>query len=747
MSTLDTFFGDGNAIRPTEVAPELQTVIEIWQAAIAQRRIGFLPRSHAGRLYWYGFAPTARDRRELLDLLDSWVGPTYSDLARCRGDLDLQDPFDAALQDLPTPPLRFEVLPRSQPAANYSREKVRSALQVMSRMVAGRPLSEFDAPRTTVEVLDDLGHAISAQDRRVALACLHELEATADLDQTNLAFTRLRLYAGLQDWAAILSDQDLHHILAMRRPLGVTRVIQRAVYANYFATADHEGRDSDLLAAVHTLPQQFLALATEAVTHRRSEVVVEFLLALQAANPSKALARLIGEADVIEEGLAARLRALLPAGEPAPVEPEPPVFKPVETPVPETESALERAPTPERVPETPLQQAARLVTDGELQAALDHGLTLAPSPEVADLLLFCARELGDAEAAAAVTAYLAEHRLREVLAAGDVPQREGLAWLDEFNRPERTLGWLGWFESLADDADEVALDIDPELSADWEPLNSAQVFEVLFECSETTLGRFGERGGQFMAAHRDLFIADGAAELSERVLAGLAIGAKNSAGAKVQTLALLDYLAAANPSSAVLTSALEWTGEIVAANISAVAATWSVDVLQTATSSPAAIAMSAKLEFFYGIVDLVRPFKSALDLIDLAALKLVAAELGLEVPDDLNAGKAGDADPAAPYRHLEEQTVVLYSLTESATTRAAQILRSLLPGLDVRTNSEYVGSQKLAALSTNADIFVVVTASAKHAATDFIKAARAPKPLIQVNSRGTSAILRALAEG
>jgi hypothetical protein len=744
MSTLDSFFGDGNAIKPTEVTPELQTVIEVWQAAIAQRRIGFLPRSHAGRLYWYGFAPTARDRRELLDLLDSWIGPTYSDLARCRGDLDLQDPFDAALHGLPTPPLRFEVLPRTQPAATYSRDKVRSALQVMSRMIASRPSSEFDAPRTTVEVLDDLGHAISAQDRRVALACLRELEATADLDQTNLAFMRLRVYAGLQDWAAILSDQDLQHILAMRRPLGVTRVIQRAVYANDFATADHEGRDSDLLAAVHDLPQQFLALATGAVTHRRSDVVVEFLLALQAANPSTALARLIGEADLIEEGLAARLRALLPAGEPAPVEPEPPVVEPVETPVPEPETTLESAPTQEREPETPLQQAARLVTDGKLQAALDHGLTLAPSPDVADLLLFCARELAEAEAVAAVTAYLADHRLREVLAAGDVRQRDGLAWLDECNRPERTLGWLGWFESLAD---EVPLDIDPEAIADWEPLNRTEVFGLLFDCSETILGRFGERGGQFMAAHRDLFIADGAAELSERVLAGLAIGAKNSAGAKVQTLALLDYLAVANPSSAVLTSALEWTGEIVAANISAVAATWSVDVLQTATSSRAAIAMPAKLEFFYRIVDLVRPFKSALDLIDLAALKLVAAELGLEVPDDLNAGKAGDADPAAPYRHLEGQTVGLYSLTESATTRAAQILRSLLPGLDVRTNSEYVGSQRLAALSTNADIFVVVTASAKHAATDFIKAARAPKPLIQVNSRGTSAILHALAEG
>jgi len=733
MSSLDNFFGDGNAIKPTEVSPELQTVIENWQAAIALRRIGFLPRSHAGRLYWYGFAATARDRRELLDLLDSWVGPTYSDLARARGELDLQDPFDAELLGLRTPPLRFEVLPRTQPAAGYSREKVRSALQVMSRMVASRPSSEFDAPRTTVEVLDDLGHAISAQDRRIALACLRELQATADLDHSNLAFIRLRLYAGLRDWAAILSDQDLQHILALRRPLGVTRVIQQAVYANYFATADREGRDSDLLAAVHHLPRQFLALATGAVTHRRSEVVVEFLLAVQAANPSTALVRLMGEADLIDKELGTRLRALLPAGDDALAGPELPAVEPLDTPEPE--------------PETPLQQAACLVCIGELQAALDLGLTLAPSPHVADLLLYCARELADSEAVAAVTAYLADHRLREVLAAGDVRQREAVAWLDEFNRPGSTLGWLAWFEMLTKDADEVVLDSDADVRADWEPLSRTEVFRVLLECTDTALGRFGERGGQFMAAHRDVFIADGAAELSERVLAGLAIGAKNSAGAKVQTLALLDYLAAANPTASVLTSALEWTGEIVAANISAVAATWSVDVLQTATSSPAAIAMPAKLEFFYGIVDLVRPFKSALDLIDLAALKLVADELDLEVPNDLNAGQADDADPAAPYRHLEEQTVVLYSLTESATTRAAQILRSLLPGLDVRTNAEHVGSQKLAALSTNADIFVVVTASAKHAATDFIKAARGPKPLIQVNSRGTSAILRSLAEG
>jgi hypothetical protein len=125
---------------------------------------------------------------------------------------------------------------------------------------------------------------------------------------------------------------------------------------------------------------------------------------------------------------------------------------------------------------------------------------------------------------------------------------------------------------------------------------------------------------------------------------------------------------------------------------------------------------------------------------------LVAEELATSLPDDFEI-EASTADPTASYRHLEGSVVVLYSLTESAITRAAQVLRRLIPGIDVRTTSDHDGSQQLAALSSNADVFVMVAASAKHAATNFIKDHRGGRPIIQVNSRGSSAILRELAEG
>lgn len=732
-NALEDFFGPANTIKPTEVSPELQAVIENWQVSIAKGRVGFLPRSAAGRVYWYAFAPTPRGRRELLELLDGWIGPTYSDLAKTRGSLDDHDPFDQALIHLAVPPLRFEVLPRSGNLVAKARTQVRDSLQILSRLIDRRPASEFDAPRTTVEVLDDLGHAISAQDRGIALACLRELEVTADLDHINLTFLRLRLLSGLGDWAGVLSDQDLPHVLSMRRPLGVTRTIQLAVYQEYLASADIEGRDADLLRAAQELPQPFVALRTDAKVRSRAQAVVEFLLALRTSRPQSTLDRLVDEAELVDHSLAERLRGLLPQ-----VTTEPP---------PVLDAPAGDAGTPEPLTLGPkVQQVVQLFSNGEWRAATTLGLTLVPDAQVAGILLSCARSLDEATTVQSVSDWLPVD-LRAKLLSGNPQQRADVEWLEGFGSFSVPLTWRAWFEKLSDDSDPSAWDIDEAVSADWDALDRQEVANLLGQGTDEVLGRFGERGGPFMAAHRDLFSAEGAAGLSERVLAGLAISEKNSEGVRVQTLALLDHLVIANPTAELLASALEWTSEIVAANISAVSATWCVDVLQTATSGPAAVALPGKHTFFFALMEALRPFKSALDLTDLAALDLISGELGVQVPDDFRSSQDPDTDASTPFRYLEGQSVVLYSLTESATTRAAQILRTLLPGLDVQTTAEHDGSQKLNAMSANADVFVMVTASAKHAATNAIKAARGSKPTIHVNSRGTSAILRALCEG
>ncbi|OIJ62868.1 hypothetical protein WN71_037085 [Streptomyces mangrovisoli] len=606
---------------------------------------------------------------------------------------------------------------------------------MLSRLLNGRPPSEFDAPRTTVEVLDDLGHAIAARDRAVALACLRELEATADLDQSNLAFLRLRLFAGLEDWKAVLGDRDLDHVLAMRRPLSVTQVIQQAVYARWFARHDAAGEEDELLAAVAELPAAFRPLFSGTPTTSRAQAVVEFLIAVDANADEGTLSRLLDEAGTIEPGLPAHLRNVLHLHREQTLQP---------TALPEPPVPLEQSGVPS---ESPLERATGMMARGELQAAIDLVLTLEPGLHAAYLLLTCARDLQSPQQAALALEYISTHHLRGLIDGAGARLRDDLSWLEQFTQDGPHLDWRTWLDALDGDQGGAALATGPEVTDTWTSLSSGALTVWLQDASDEVLGKLGEIGGQFMAAHRDIFTEDGAAELSERVLAGLALSGKNSAGVRVQTQALLDYLLSANPASAVFASALEWIELIVSANISAVTTTWAIDILQTATATSAAATSPAAAAFFYKITNTVRPFKTALDPTDLEAIKLVAGELGLRAPEDLLAESVQDADPGAPYRHLQGSKVVLYSLTESATTRAAQVLRILVPKIDVETSAEHDGSSKLAAQAANADVFVVVTASAKHAATDFITAKRGTRPVVLVNSRGSSAILRELAEG
>lgn len=734
----EAFFGTGNDLRLPSLDGALRTVVENWQRDIADGdQIGFLPRITGDRLYWYGFAPTARRRREMLVLLDAWVGPTYSNLNQQRGALDPDDDFDVALSGMSPEPVKFEVLPRALPGSKLAKEQVREALINLSALVKRRPPSEFDAPRTTVEILDDLGHGIAAQDRALALTCLRELEATADMDESNLAFLRLRVYAGLGDWSALLSDQALEHVLEMRRPLGVTRAIQQALYYSHLAAADREGSESDLRRAADGLPNQFRDLASGAPTTSRAEVVVEFLVALNHdSDPSDpTMVRLLREAGNLETGLDEHLRRVLrdetrttPAAD----------LRHEQRP----ERDAEQAPTT-----SPEQKLADLWVAGEYSAVIDLGCGLDPTLHVARALLVSARYLQSPESAAMVEEYLTRHNLKSAIASAGAVFRDDLAWLESFCTPEATAGWRTWFHKL----DQIVHGGTPsappyEAAANWAPLKFDEFSALLEAATEDVLGRLGECGGQFMAAHHEVFELPGAATLTERVLASFALSRHSTAGVRTQTLALLEAMGPASPTTATFVSILEWTAEIVDSCTSAVSASWAIDVLQATTIEPAPDSIAPMQVFYYRVIDAVRPYRTALDLAHLAVLKVIADELTVSVPEDLIAEfRDEQSEAGTPYLYLKDHTVALYSLTESAIVRAAQVLRKLVPGIDVRINSEHDGSSQLAALCASADTFVIVTASAKHAATDFIARQRAGRPTVLVNSSGSSAILRELA--
>lgn len=115
----------------------------------------------------------------------------------------------------------------------------------------------------------------------------------------------------------------------------------------------------------------------------------------------------------------------------------------------------------------------------------------------------------------------------------------------------------------------------------------------------------------------------------------------------------------------------------------------------------------------------------------------------------------GWSEPAEPIQaetavrsldRLSGLEIAIYTLTESAGRQARGLLETAVPGLRVQLNHDHGGTGPLAALARNADLFVIVANSAKHAATDFIREKRGGRPLVYAAGRGAASVIRAVEE-
>ena len=87
------------------------------------------------------------------------------------------------------------------------------------------------------------------------------------------------------------------------------------------------------------------------------------------------------------------------------------------------------------------------------------------------------------------------------------------------------------------------------------------------------------------------------------------------------------------------------------------------------------------------------------------------------------------------------KTIAIYSLTESASKRASEVIRKINSDIKVKIFSGKVEDDSLVNSAKYDDIFVVVTLSAKHAATKALKHRPKDKPLLYAKGKGSSSII------
>jgi hypothetical protein len=170
---------------------------------------------------------------------------------------------------------------------------------------------------------------------------------------------------------------------------------------------------------------------------------------------------------------------------------------------------------------------------------------------------------------------------------------------------------------------------------------------------------------------------------------------------------------------------------------------WLLDAAEEAMLNPTPD-NTKRLSFWHAIHSRLAPLQASLSAGQHVAWRTLSLVLGISTPDAELSGLA--ADPKFEDR-LAGRTIGIYTLTESAGRQASQAIIDLVPSARVSTSADLVGSAALKSLAQHSDIFIMATASAKHAATGFIQQSRPrDKPLLFAAGRGFTSIIRALEE-
>ncbi|PRP96530.1 hypothetical protein ENSA5_36060 [Enhygromyxa salina] len=125
-------------------------------------------------------------------------------------------------------------------------------------------------------------------------------------------------------------------------------------------------------------------------------------------------------------------------------------------------------------------------------------------------------------------------------------------------------------------------------------------------------------------------------------------------------------------------------------------------------------------------------------------LAALLSELELSIPEQFR--PASDPINPEPLSALRGKHVALYSLKQTVLHRISSLLRAAVKEIRVSTFDDHVGgSVALRAAARSADVFVIATAAAKHAATNFIESERGDHGVtLKPAGQGSSSMLRTL---
>ena len=702
----------------------------------------FLPLATVDGTTWYAAARTARGFRHLREELKAFLGPAYSDFAGQPTHLDPDFPSERVLAEVyGHHVVRLRVLPRD-------RDKVAKRLALILRLRDDAPERGEEVPRPAGRVLADFDEAVRLGDEVAATVCIEELERNGQLDALNLLYLKIRAAEVGQRWQEVLDAAQRYGLYqTTRRPRRVSQAIVRAVYATELKCFEIA---HDAQGAVERYRDVVGPLVGPLLTTRRAFDCTEADALFVMAGVTKATS----QADLDKTLVSFASSSLHERWNQALIDtlPEPTLASP-ELPIADDDSGAT------------LEEARRLYWEGDLDHAWSMATILERNEAVVPLLVICACDLGTLDAAKAALEAVeslddlaVESLQKRTRFASDLDQLRLLVTPPNTDSETTTVvdipqNWLEWALAIRDhqkwtEAAEVA-----RRGADEWPATEFASPEkaVLFGEAIAELDNEGFKRITESLPHLLLNLGR-CPELPKQFGVGLErltdIHLLDEAPGQLffATLASLSDLTlqvgiSADGYGRLLQESLEHIAESRSARFEGLLDF--LDVLVTHAAPDA----SLRTAVAGAIANLFVRFAHKADDLQVALLRQLLTDASCDIPDSLRPSEDASAE-ASPLSYLAGKSVALYSLKETVLHRVATVLEAEIAGVKVSTFHDKAGGSKaLRAAARNADVFVVATAAASHAATGFIEAER-PKdaPTLKPASQGSASMLRAIRE-
>jgi hypothetical protein len=741
---LKEFFGASNKFKLNQIEGDKGKHAKIlpWVELLtkAEPQSTVLPYWHGDIVDWYAIPSTngfsERQLRRLSEELIGFVGSTYSTFRGERAQLNQQDPVELAVYEF-TRGAAFKICGKPT--------DVWEALERMRRVGERRVKRIAEIPQPTGRVLRDFYMALQAGDRIAAESSLRYLVDQHRLDTLNLLFLRVQLLAELAQWDELLTLPEFANLLQVRRPLAVTDALLKAVYCTKLQHFEDDNAPGSAVTYFQEVVfPHYSNLFTVRAGSQISEVLKLFMLLAVAGKPTNPALRdellTIPQISASDTIYLQKLAAFLPDM----------------TPV-------------ENIGE--LQQAELLSKNGDFDRAFSLLANVPPSLEKVRLLLQCAYELQTLAAEKAALQAFDELTIEEQTALLKIRLNQNvLTQLRGSQAAAIPVNWIEWLLLLDkqptwDRAVDIArqgatqwdinsLLIQPNAAVSTPNSNIAEFNEllnkigsksesILHECLPYLL-QFFQRDEQFP---RREFVS-----LYYWLLELLVISTQGGDVDLVLFNDLVQALLTIGIDVVKYTDMLKYALELWKEYASPKKIDWAIDLIDILVWHPSPVP-EKRQQFLFAVAETMRRFQERIDEAQWQLFRNLVRDLQLTASlPDLIGEKATSIEPnieieANIFHKLKDKSILIYTLTETAAIRVKSILEAACQEVTVHLSHDKGGNDRLRHWVKNSHIVVMVTASAKHAATGFIESHRPPNaPVLLVNSKGSAGMLRVIRE-